>query len=209
MIPQTITAKEILRAVRHLDSQAVPARHKSTKYDLLYKKRRYPPKYVLSMASQFDSGKLLPTANFSGGDETNNFLIARGFTVVTKSGSRPIAIAPVDEDEESSFPEGKPKFRQHRMLERDVSLAKKAKTNRIRKVGRLECDACGFDFQSRYGPRGAGFIEAHHDIPVSQLKGNIRTKLSDLSLVCSNCHRMLHTTRPWLTVKQLRTIVRS
>ncbi|MDJ1631928.1 hypothetical protein QNN00_22945 [Bacillus velezensis] len=31
--------------------------------------------------------------------------------------------------------------------------------------------------------------------------------MSDLILVCSNCHRMLHRKRPWPTIKELRQIL--
>jgi 5-methylcytosine-specific restriction protein A len=29
-----------------------------------------------------------------------------------------------------------------------------------------------------------------------------------LELVCSNCHRMIHRRRPWLTIEQLRSILK-
>ena len=32
---------------------------------------------------------------------------------------------------------------------------------------------------------------------------------TDLVPVCSNCHRMIHRRRPWLSVEQLRQLVRS
>ena len=64
---------------------------------------------------------------------------------------------------------------------------------------------CDFSFAERYGPRGAGFIEAHHDVvPVSTLESGARIKPSDLVLVCANCHRMLHRQKPWLKASELR-----
>ena len=67
----------------------------------------------------------------------------------------------------------------------------------------LLCEACGFDFEQVYGEHGKGFIECHHTKPVSELKAGEKTKLSDLALVCSNCHRMIHRRRPWLSVSEL------
>lgn len=110
----------------------------------------------------------------------------------------------VIEDEESAFPEGKEKFRQHRHLERDGKIVQKAKAQRLAIDGKLECEVCRLDFAHRYGERGRGFIEAHHKVPVSQLDGKKRTKVADLSLVCSNCHRMLHRGQPLLSIEQLR-----
>lgn len=31
-----------------------------------------------------------------------------------------------------------------------------------------------------------------------------RVVLDDLALVCANCHRMIHASRPWLTMDELR-----
>ncbi|GAB6158809.1 hypothetical protein JCM39194_20090 [Desulfotomaculum varum] len=49
-----------------------------------------------------------------------------------------------------------------------------------------------------------GYIECHHTIPISEYAKEIKTRVSDLALVCSNCHRMLHRRRPWLSIDQLR-----
>ena len=54
---------------------------------------------------------------------------------------------------------------------------------------------------------GEGFIECHHVTPVSELRAGTRTRLSDLAVVCSNCHRMLHRRRPWLTAAELRGLI--
>jgi predicted HNH restriction endonuclease len=156
---------------------------------------------VVSAAYKEVSGDYLRA--FGGGNETNNFLASRGFTVVWKDG-RPVQVAPIDEDEESSFPEGAEKYRMHRSYERDSKITKLAKKMRIQRIGDLSCDVCGFSFCKRYGGLGVGYIEAHHMVPVSQLRGKSRTKLVDIALVCSNCHRMLHRERPWLSLQDLK-----
>ena len=61
------------------------------------------------------------------------------------------------------------------------------------------------NFSNVYPVLGEGFIECHHDIHISI--GIIRkTTLKHLSLVCSNCHRMLHRKHNgvYLTVSELR-----
>jgi 5-methylcytosine-specific restriction endonuclease McrA len=112
----------------------------------------------------------------------------------------------IHEDEESRHPEGAASYRLHRQLERDTSLAEKAKQKRLAETGCLSCDVCGFDFEQEYGELGAGYIEAHHTVPVSQLTGDTKTQLSDLALVCSNCHRMLHRGPRLLTIDELRAL---
>jgi 5-methylcytosine-specific restriction protein A len=37
------------------------------------------------------------------------------------------------------------------------------------------------------------------------LRPGTKTRLIDLALVCANCHRMLHRSRPWPTIAELRT----
>ena len=41
-----------------------------------------------------------------------------------------------------------------------------------------------------------------------QMKINQKTRLNDLSLLCSNCHKMIHRKSPWLTIEQLKKILR-
>jgi len=69
------------------------------------------------------------------------------------------------------------------VLERNPKIAKKVKNKRLREQGNLCCDVCGFSFHERYGAMGIGFIEAHHTIPVSSLKGRRSTRLADMALV--------------------------
>ena len=113
----------------------------------------------------------------------------------------------VSEDEESKFPEGKEKFKLHKSFERDSGISKKAKELRLDQVGELRCDVCSFSFSDAYGEHGAGFIEAHHTAPVAELNGERKTKIEEIALVCSNCHRMLHLGDYLLTVEELKAII--
>ncbi|MGO9373780.1 MAG: HNH endonuclease [Syntrophobacteraceae bacterium] len=61
-----------------------------------------------------------------------------------------------------------------------------------REHGRIFCENCTFDFEKMYGERGRGFIEVHHLLPLAALLPNTITNLSNLMLLCSNCHRMVH-----------------
>ena len=105
------------------------------------------------------------------------------------------------------FPEGRERFRVHRYLERDGTISRKAKAKRLAETGKLECEVCGLDFADKYGARGEGFIESHHKMPVSKLTGKEKTRISDLALVCSNCHRMLHRGSQQLEINELKSVV--
>ena len=95
-------------------------------------------------------------------------------------------------DESYSVKEGKTIYKLHKLRERDSKINSKKKAQYFKRHGKLDCEVCGFDFYQTYGDLGKDFIEAHHRVPLSELDGEKTTKLEDLALVCSNCHRMLH-----------------
>ncbi|MFJ6820420.1 HNH endonuclease [Streptomyces niveus] len=119
------------------------------------------------------------------------------------------ALAPTDDEEfgdDYSAPEGRLLMRRHRARERNKGLRNRKITSVLNRGGQLACEACGFDFEGVYGDRGAGYIECHHVLPL-HVAGEGRTKLSDLALVCANCHRMIHRRAPWPTPGELRASI--
>ncbi len=114
--------------------------------------------------------------------------------------------APADDDDEEA-PEGKVLFRLHRTRERSSSLVRKKKAQVLEELGHLSCEVCGFNFSDFYGSVGEGFIECHHIVPLSELRPGQRTKLSDLGLVCANCHRMLHRGGEKLSIPALHRLI--
>ena len=109
--------------------------------------------------------------------------------------------------DEEDFPEGRILYRLHRARERNRELVKRAKAEAMLRQGHLACVICQFDFACKYGPLGAGFIECHHTLPLSELTDERPTRLADVALVCANCHRMLHRKRPWLSVQELACLL--
>lgn len=107
-------------------------------------------------------------------------------------------------NEEEEGEEGQILTRTHRYRERNTRIVKRKKERVLKEQGTLACEVCNFDFSKVYGDHGEGFIECHHTKPVSELEVGSKTKLSDLALVCSNCHRMIHRKRPWLSVEGLK-----
>jgi 5-methylcytosine-specific restriction protein A len=73
------------------------------------------------------------------------------------------------------------------------------------------CQACGFSFDSTYGSRRRGFIEVHHKRSLSTYAGEIIVDPGmDMSVLCANCHRMVHRDRDKpLGVEDLRSILES
>lgn len=84
-----------------------------------------------------------------------------------------------------------------------LSIERKIKDN-------YRCQVCSFRFEERYGKNlGSEFAETHHIIPLSRLRGKVRTSLDDLRTVCANCHRMLHRMRGNRDdIRKLRSLMR-
>jgi 5-methylcytosine-specific restriction protein A len=108
--------------------------------------------------------------------------------------------------EDFAAEEGSVLLKEHLRRERDATL-KPRKIEQAKKQGiPIACEVCGFDFSRTYGSRGRDYIECHHRTPL-HVTGPVKTRAQDLALICSNCHRMIHRTNPWLTVEQLFELV--
>lgn len=112
-------------------------------------------------------------------------------------------------EDDCGYPEGKKALRQHVVRERNCEVIKKAKENYKKRNGKLKCEICNFDFESEYGEIGEDFIEGHHLVPVSQMPQGYITKPEEILLVCSNCHRMLHRSKTWLSRETMLTLLKS
>ena len=95
------------------------------------------------------------------------------------------------------------------LIQNNSSKYERKKINRdacIRIHG-TKCMACGFDFGVVYGEIAEGFIEVHHNFPLS-LTGEVRINpVTDLSCLCSNCHSVVHRLSPPIPVNELRDII--
>jgi hypothetical protein len=121
-------------------------------------------------------------------------------------------IGPEEDDALASVPkkeyeEAHRRYVLHKRFEtvRNRKLVKEAKEYFKSKHKKLFCEGCGFDFQLVYGDRGHDFIEAHHSIPIARIESGTKLRVTDLRMVCANCHRMLHRRRDrWITLRELR-----
>lgn len=99
-------------------------------------------------------------------------------------------------DDESSALEGEALMRFVIHRNREVKLRhEKIATALQGNNNRLICEVpnCGFDFLRRYGNLGFGYAHVHHLMPLREAAAHGRaTKLSELAVVCANCHAMIH-----------------
>ncbi|WP_405491418.1 HNH endonuclease [Nocardia sp. NBC_00511] len=113
-------------------------------------------------------------------------------------------VAMIDEDE--SAREGRLLSALANRRERDPRLRAKKIRHFLRTHDRVACEVCGFDFETVYGERGKCYIECHHVIPL-HVSNETETRMADLVLLCSNCHRMIHRPPRWLHPDELRTLL--
>ena len=72
------------------------------------------------------------------------------------------------------------------------------------------CAACDLSFEEQYGEIGRNFIHVHHTTPLANVTRPYRVDpVRDLVPVCPNCHAMLHTDYPPLSVEELRRCLHS
>lgn len=116
--------------------------------------------------------------------------------------------AAAEEQDVTEAEEGRVLTRVHRLRERDRKL-RAARCEKTLEHGKLACEACGFDFEATFGDRG----KIVDRVPSRQagigIEPGTRTSVDDLALVRSNCHRIIHVRRPWLTIGRLRELITS
>ena len=107
------------------------------------------------------------------------------------------------DENELALIEANPKLVHHMRLERRPELAKRKKADMLAIKSHLECEACDTDFRRIYGDQAQACYEAHHDVPLAK-RGVGPTKVSDLKILCANCHRAIHRTEPMMRVEAFR-----
>jgi hypothetical protein len=85
MIPKDIKREHIIKAIEEVKGVGIPKGRTSKKFRLEFEGGRYPPKYIISLAYKYVEGKELSSSGFSGGRETNDFLMGLGFNIVKGS----------------------------------------------------------------------------------------------------------------------------
>ena len=96
--------------------------------------------------------------------------------------------------------EGRVNLVQHLRRERNRSLVAAKKES----AESVACEVCGFDSGNYYG---IDYCEAHHLCTLSATEDEVETSLDDLALVCANCHRIIHSTYPPLSLESVRRFI--
>jgi len=102
------------------------------------------------------------------------------------------------ENKEIEVEEGKRYKSEVNFRSRNRALVEAKKMN-----SNYRCEACGMTFKEVYGKIGDEYIIAHHKNPIGNIEKTATTTLDDIALVCANCHAMLHTKNPPLSIDEL------
>ena len=81
-ISKNITREHIIQALNEIDEIGFNEGRESVVYKLIFNGKLYPPKYVISLANKYVNGSELDSSEFSGGDESNNYLINYNFAII-------------------------------------------------------------------------------------------------------------------------------
>ncbi len=113
-------------------------------------------------------------------------------------------------DENVIIQEGTKKLTEVAVYERSSTLRNYA-IQFFTKDDRISCSCCTFNFGDFYGQDiGKGFIEIHHTKPIfkyddEDLENTLKQAVTNLTPVCSNCHRMIH--RNWKKPLEIQILI--
>lgn len=201
-IPKGITRAHILAAIEDLKKNVPHPFGRSVFYDVLHERERYPPKAVIGLAAGKLTGTALGPHDFKGGLKTICFRVLRenDFEIIVKADYLPF---PEEIDPEEEYVEGAVSQVLVNRYERDPN----ARAMCIKHHG-ATCAVCGFDFEERFGPIGAGFIHVHHIVPLADVRSAyVVDPVNDMNPVCPNCHAMLHRRKPPYSLDELRNLL--
>ncbi len=85
MIPCNINREHVIKAFNEISKRGVPHRRQSKHFTLVFEGKPFPPKYVISVANKYANGYELDSSSFSGGQESNSFLMCLGFEIIEKT----------------------------------------------------------------------------------------------------------------------------
>ena len=72
------------------------------------------------------------------------------------------------------------------------------------------CVVCGFDFSSVFGSAMLGFFHVHHLIPLSEIGDAYEVNpVTDLRLVCPNCHVAIHYGGTTKSIEEVRLMIQT
>jgi hypothetical protein len=203
-----IRKEHIMEALRLFDNGHPHSFADSTKFDLLYNGRAYPPKAIIGLAGVPLFGEPLKPDDFTGGAGSKCFKIlsSHGFQVVPKAAEFPPT---ADENalnrmtiEALSAP----------CLPKPDGQRQPAKSNRtsiaferdplvrafVLRRAAGKCEYCAKDAPF-VDQSGVPFLEVHH---INPLANGGEDMVENTAAICPNCHRECHHGRNAATLRQ-------
>ena len=72
------------------------------------------------------------------------------------------------------------------------------------------CEACGLNYEDKYGEIGANLIHVHHVTPLSTIGEAYQVDpVRDLVPLCATCHHVVHRRNPPYSVAEIRDAIKS
>jgi 5-methylcytosine-specific restriction protein A len=105
---------------------------------------------------------------------------------------------------------GKPLTQTDRAVEGILTESRSRSRNAGLRLSALQraggvCEGCDVNFTKKHGGLGRHCLVVHHKKQLKDTDQPVETKLSDLAVVCANCHMMIHSNRDRaLTLAHLR-----
>ena len=137
-----------------------------------------------------------------------------GLDVLVATGFKPPRSGKVVDDGVASAvwraARGKPLSQTDRAVEGIMTESRSRSRNaglRLAAIQRAKgvCEGCGVNFGQKHGGLGSRCLVVHHKKQLKDTDQPVETKLSDLVVVCANCHMMIHVNRDKaLTMAQLK-----
>lgn len=178
MIPSSLTQQSIQSAIEQIDRDGVPSGRQSVHYDLCVNDKRYPPKYVVSIASLLANGIAHAPRSFNA-VEAKNYFIKKGYRILDRrleNGQTQKAIDLVVD----AAPE-RIETTTYRIL-RDTALARQVKV-----LHEYRCQICKHTIKLA---DGSFYAEAHHIRPLGT-PHNGPDAIGNIICVCPNHHAEL------------------
>ncbi|AYR22043.1 restriction endonuclease [Alcaligenes faecalis] len=70
------------------------------------------------------------------------------------------------------------------------------------------CQACGLNYEDKYGAIGADLIQVHHITPLSAIGEAYQVDpIRDLIPLCATCHHVVHRRDPPYSVAEMRAAI--
>lgn len=102
--------------------------------------------------------------------------------------------------------EGGKRLKTHLESERYPAARREKLIDELERKKKIICEVCKIDFTKKYGPDGYFAYEVHHKRAIKA--GERTTSLSDLAILCANCHNVIHASDPIKSVAAMAATFR-